>query len=334
MKTMKQLTAAMVLLTLPTAAGAQESIARVFQEFTTAKGINIAIREDTKRDSTNQSGAKIIDFAVGQPNFKLFDKLQSAFEGEKANAHGTFSRLNPIPGVTPDTPYIRIDLTTNGSILIGKNNQASYICMEFRPADKPGMREVYAAEWWPTEGKNIRQGALTYCYGPIPERLQQMADVERWQKEAQALQKKLRESGSLNKEWQNLLPREARLIGQVPLVVGNDTINPNLPADDIGSKQWMLRAIDNVTHLSNGDWHRLFGLLTQKMLDGATSDDCAEDMIVSAGIIADLCNNATLLDYDEKKICAKRLKEVATMIQAHHSYAHDLLLVSAKRIEK
>ena len=69
---------------------------------------------------------------------------------------------------------------------------------------------------------------------------------------------------------------------------------------------WMNQAMNNIKHLSSSDWHRFFGLLTQKMMDRGNKES-AEDMVVAAGIVLDLCKNADQLDKDEREISARRL---------------------------
>ena len=98
-------------------------------------------------------------------------------------------------------------------------------------------------------------------------------------------------------------------------------------------QEWMRQAISNATNLDGPDWMRLFGMLTQKMLDRADKES-PEDLIVAAGIILDLCKNAEDVEKDEKEICVARLREVAKQLQSRSQYVYDLLMLGAKKLVK
>ena len=106
----------------------------------------------------------------------------------------------------------------------------------------------------------------------------------------------------------------------------------DIPYTDIDT--WMNQAMNNVKHLSNSDWHRFFGLLTEKMIKRANKES-TEDMVVAAGIILDLCKNADQLDADEREISARRLQEVADhyFTSDKDQYVNDLLLLAAKKLK-
>ena len=88
-----------------------------------------------------------------------------------------------------------------------------------------------------------------------------------------------------------------------------------------------------VSNLSNTDWHRFFGLLTQQMMDKVNKKS-KEDLVVAAGIILDLCKNASL-DEDERKIVANRLYQVAECFDSDEDlYIHDMLTLAAKKVQK
>ena len=328
MKTIKQLTIALGLLTLPSAAGAQESIRMAFDKFTQTKGVQCSISESSSQDSTDKAVTKIIDVGVGQPNFKLFDELQKAFEAERSKSLSTFTRLNPMKNTT--TQKVEITRKQGGNIIVGQEEKASYITMSF-PCDDPDNREVYAAEWWTTVPGEIVRGRLIYSYGERPQQRQDIGDLL---KSSDDLLKKY--GNLVGKDWQNLLPKESRLIGRVPSLTGTDTAEvANIPVSaGTDMDEWLTRAMNNINHLSKGDWHRFFGLVTQKIMDNYADTSMSETMVVFGGIALDLCNNATQLDADEKEVCARRLKQVATTIQSNLPYVHDLLLLAAKRVEK
>ena len=102
-----------------------------------------------------------------------------------------------------------------------------------------------------------------------------------------------------------------------------------------GRSEWMSKAIDNIGHLSNGDWHKVFGLITQMMMDRAQKES-SEDLVVAAGVVLDLCKNADQLDADERQISARRLTDIAQHYfdNDKHQYIYDLLMLGAKKLEK
>ena len=103
------------------------------------------------------------------------------------------------------------------------------------------------------------------------------------------------------------------------------------------TETWMSLAMQRgVNHMSNTDWHRFFGLLTQKLLDKSNviSEKLNEERIVTAGMLLDLCKHADQLDDDEREVCAKRLQYVASQLSDRSQYVGDLLKLSAKKLEK
>ena len=97
----------------------------------------------------------------------------------------------------------------------------------------------------------------------------------------------------------------------------------------------MTLAMNHVKHLSASDWHRFFGILTQNMMERAKKES-GEDLIVAAGLVLDLCKNASQLDAEERRISAKRLTDVAE----HYfngdklQYVYDLLMLGAKILKE
>ena len=132
------------------------------------------------------------------------------------------------------------------------------------------------------------------------------------------------------------LPDLSKYFDGRSLVMGSASATPaNIPMGQGGPGEWLGKAINNIGHLSNGDWHRVFGLITQKMMDRAQKES-PEDLVVAAGIILDLCKNADQLDDDERKVSANRLVDVAQHYfdNDKHQYIHDLLMLGAKKLEK
>ena len=88
-----------------------------------------------------------------------------------------------------------------------------------------------------------------------------------------------------------------------------------------------------VSQLSNTDWHRFFGLLTEKMMDSRYKES-KEDLVVAAGIILDLCKNAPL-DDEERRVAANRLLQVSECFDGDKSqYIFDMLELARKKVGK
>ena len=70
--------------------------------------------------------------------------------------------------------------------------------------------------------------------------------------------------------------------------------------------------------------------MTHHMLE-RKDDDSYENLVVAAGIILELCKNATPLDADERAISARRLEQVAANFK--DQYIHDILILGAKKLK-
>ncbi len=86
-----------------------------------------------------------------------------------------------------------------------------------------------------------------------------------------------------------------------------------------------------VTHLSASDWHRFFGILTQKMLDEGKTKS-TEDMVVAANLILDLCKNADQLDDDERAVAAQRLQSMNNREKIGDEYVRQILQLGYKKL--
>ena len=206
---------------------------------------------------------------------------------------------------------------------------------------------AYAAEWWDAndpDDSNINEGFLVVAYGETPKALTgfspsfnmgnilnvdtafyRMLPDTSWVGNME----RIRELPKM--EWPGIVIKDGPSLhwdkdSQQFKMTQTDGKAQDLPST--GSKgEWMANAIDHVEHLSNKDWHRLFGLITQKMID---KDNTEDDLIVAAGIILQLCKNAESLDEDEKGVCIVRLKNIAENF--NDTYVGDLLMLSARKL--
>ena len=224
----------------------------------------------------------------------------------------------------------------NGNnIRLGDIPNSTYFLMTFTDKDKPDYRTVYAVEWWDGD-EGIRQGRLIYSYGEKPKSLSVTVnsspdDIQKYFSDLnlqnpQEVMKKLEEMGQqpdILTNWQAIQKSFNTKPQDIPFNGDTDT--------------WMHNAMNHLKHLSNSDWHRLFGLLTEKMvnLSNRLDKNAHEDMVVAAGIILDLCKNADQLDEDEREVSARRLTDVAERFDNDkNQYIYDLLMLGAKKLRK
>ena len=150
----------LVLLALSQSLRAQEQIMQVLDEIINTKGVEHSVNKYNGREDSTE----IHNFRIGRQNFKLFDKLQKAFTSLERNPqlHSLYVNFNPIE-LSRNQPWsIR---TKQGPIVIGEQPGSSYAVAVFDIPYKGSFRSVYAAEWWDTDDKDIRQGILVRTYG-------------------------------------------------------------------------------------------------------------------------------------------------------------------------
>lgn len=328
------------LMALPTAMMAQEpDIQHVFDKIINTKGITHSDTRYVERgdDGTSADGditesTVIHEIGVGRYNFGLFNELEEAFQNGyfPTTPITVYTCFNPMEGSTRQQWAI---MTKRGNdIRIGQHDGSSYAIVVMPDDDNPKFRTVYAAEWWDTDDADIRQGRLVRSYGEKPTMQSYTAkaewkDIQPWVKGSAKLadvQKYMNMADSLLKIQMPSFSADSMMTLSILSHRADATKNP---------EEWMRQAISNATNLDGPDWMRLFGMLTQKMLDRADKES-PEDLIVAAGIILDLCKNAEDVEKDEKEICVARLRDVAKQLQSRSQYVYDLLMLGAKKLVK
>ncbi len=342
------------LLAITPTASAQKKIKDAFADVEKYDGVTTVSEQNTSRciDTLGITCESSIVTIMVKKNYyhAVFDKLNKAFESESKNA--TMTDVENA-GKRPDFDPIAAQMLGQRKqwsvwredaepVLIGGMGNSTYVIANFDDKKHPGYRTCCAAEWTATANPDVYKAQLVYVYGRKPERSQP-----------------LQYSGSVT--WPR--KKDDNLAGALPMPNGlrqqmDDTIfvisgnrlpdfnhpftnaRPNFtkPQDiplDGDLPTWMNKAMNNVKHLSNSDWHRMFGLLTQQMMDKADKKSM-EDLVVAAGIVLDLCKNADQLDNDEREISARRLEDVAEHYfdGDKHQYVHDLLMLGAKKLRK
>lgn len=328
MKTKSIMITAVALLTFSPAASAQEQLKKLFEEI----GKNSAVTKTSEQKTMNTGDdgvtneSHIVEIKVGKAHFPaVFDRLKKTFdsEGSHATMVYTHTRDNAAQGGV-DNSRQQWSIGRDGAspIHLGGIQNSSYLMATFDDKDHPGYRTCYAAEWSDTDDPDIRTAQLIYVYGHKPN-TQANALLHNYQATATWPDFRMPDTARIN----NIMEQARRL----QKVYGNNTKPTDLPYTN-DRDTWMALAMQRgVSNLSNADWHRFFGLLTEKMMDKANKG-AKEDLVVSAGIILDLCKNANQLDADEREVSAKRLVDVADHHFDQNEYIYDLLMLGAKKL--
>ena len=349
MKTKNIIIAAAALLVIAPTASAQKKIKEAFADIEKYDGVTKTGEQNTSRciDSLGITcESSIVTFLVKKDYYSaVFDKLNKAFESESKNA--TMTDIETA-GERPDFDPIAVQMLGQRKqwsvwredaepVLIGGMGNSTYVIANFDDKKHPGYRTCCAAEWCKTAYPDVYKAQLVYVYGRKPDSDQprHYYGTATWTPSVQlpnGLKKRLEE-----------LRADTIFVDSLPRNVFGQAFNRELmksmsPSDipyngDMDS--WMNQAMNNIKHLSSSDWHRFFGLLTQKMMDRGNKES-AEDLVVAAGIVLDLCKNADQLDKDEREISARRLEDMAqhSFDSDKTQYIYDLLMLGAKKLKE
>jgi|GEM_PF-4437092 len=329
MKAKSIIIAAIVLMAIVPTASAQEQIKKAFQEVTDElAGVTKVGEHNTAKVDTNGIAieSKVITVKVERRyQHSVSETLRDAFRNE-ASKTSMFEeemggeKLKLDSALVHDLGLRRmwsIWRDEDDAVLIGSMKNSTYYIANFNDKKHKGYRTCYAAEWSNADNPEVYTVKLVYVYGQQPKTAHGIASVG---------------------------PPNHFATVSMPDVLGEDIFKKQLEdafghqKEDIpfdGNKDsWMALALQRgVSNLSNTDWHRFFGLLTQQMMDKVNKKS-KEDLVVAAGIILDLCKNASL-DEDERKIVANRLYQVAECFDINEdSYIYDMLTLAARKVEK
>ena len=283
----------------------------------------------------------------------VIDKLKKAFETESRNSAfieietaGERSDIDPIAaqmlGQRKQWSVWREDAEP---VLIGGMGNSTYAIANFDDKKHPGYRTCYAAEWTATADPDVYKAQLVYVYGRKPDDKQTVNyfGSVKWPRKGFDIPGGAVEMPNAWKNRIEELRADTIFVDSLPRNIFDYALSRKLAKrmspNDIpyngDMKSWMNEAMNNIKHLSNSDWHRFFGLMTQKMMDRSNKES-AEDLVVAAGIILDLCKNADQLDNDEREISARRLEDIAQHYfdSDKTQYIYDLLMLGAKKLEK
>ena len=329
MKAKSIIIAAIVLMAIVPTASAQEQIKKAFQEVTDElAGVTKVGEHNTAKVDANGIAieSKVVTVKVERRyQHSVSETLRDAFRNE-ASKTSMFEEETGNEKLELDSALVHdlglrrqwsIYRDGDEAVLIGSMKNSTYYIANFNDKKHKGYRTCYAAESSNADNPEIYTVRLVYVYGQQPKTSHGIASVEPI----------------------NIMGTASR-----PDVLGEDIFKKQLEdafghqKEDIpfdGNKDsWMALALQRgVSNLSNADWHRFFGLLTQQMMDKVNKKS-KEDLVVAAGIILDLCKNASL-DEDERKIVANRLYQVAGCFDSDEDlYIHDMLTLAAKKVQK
>ncbi len=332
MKAKSIIIAAVAIMAIVPTASSQEQIKKAFQEVADElAGVTKVGEHNTAKVDANGIAieSKVITIKVERRyQHSVSETLKDAFRNE-ASKTSMFEEETGNEKLELDSALVHdlglrrmwsIWRDDDDAVLIGSMKNSTYYIANFNDKKHKGYRTCYAAEWSNADNPEVYTAKLVYVYGQQPKTSSGIATVDPI----------------------NIMGTALR-----PDVLGEDIFKHQLKdafghqEEDIpfngNTETWMSLAMQRgVSHLSNADWHRLFGLITQKLLNKSNviSEGLNEERIVAASMLLDLCKHANRLEEDERGVCAKRLQYVATQLTGRSQYVSDLLKLGAKRLEE
>ena len=359
MKAKSIIIAAIAMMEIVPTASAQEQIKKAFQEVTDElEGVTKVGEHNTAKVDANGIAieSKVITINVERRyQLSVSETLRDAFRNE-ASKTSMFEEETGNEKLELDSALVHdlglrrmwsIWRDDDDAVLIGSMKNSTYYIANFNDKKHKGYRTCYAAEWSNADNPEVYTAKLVYVYGQQPKTSQGIATVDPLTIHGTAipnLPDNLRffRGSQLGGQLPEGLEQRLKELRNMPDSIFTVTLERldfgkprDIPFDGESMNGWMNKAMKNITHLSNGDWHRFFGLLTQQMLDRVNKESM-EDMVVAANLVLDLCKHADQLDQDEKDVCVRRLNQLedAFLHNEKLEYVCDLLQLAAKKIEK
>lgn len=329
MKTKSILIAAVAMIAIVPTASAQEQIKKAFQEVTDElAGVTKVGEHNTAKVDANGIAieSKVVTIKVERKyQHSVSETLKDAFRNEASKTsmyeeEAGNEKLELDSALVHDLGLRRmwsIWRDEDDAVLIGSLKNSTYFIANFSDKKHKGYRTCYAAEWSNADNPEVYTAKLVYVYGSQPKTAHGIASVE-----------PINIMGTASRS--DVLSED---IFKHQLEKSFEHQKEDIPFNG-NTETWMSLAMQRgVSQLSNTDWHRFFGLLTQQMMD-RTNKKSKEDLVVAAGIILDLCKNAPL-DDDERNVVAHRLNQVTECFDGDEDeYINDMLRLAAKKVEK
>lgn len=368
MKTRSIIIVAAALLAFAPTASAQQRIKEAFAELGKYSGVTITGQKIISTVDANDIPieSRVVTIRVKGKNVyrAVFDKVKEAFDKEGKNSSWAVIETGT-EGLDVDSATMHdLGLTRqlwsvwregSDAILVGNMKNSTYRLLNFDDKQHAGYRTCCAAEWSKSDVPDVYTAQLVYVYGRKPD-----SALEEKPKRSVNIMRSFRSPSDvfeLNRQWNlpdsvtigNIMKRFEnsdftkmkpedidnlrKQAQQLQIAYGNNGHPTDIPYDG-NMDTWMALAMQRgVSNLTNADWHRFFGLLTEKMMDKANKGS-KEDLVVSAGIILDLCKNAPL-DDDERQVAANRLLQVSDAFDDDKDqYIYDMLMLAKKKVQK
>ena len=346
------------MLLMPFAAQAQENIEAMFKQMEEVQNIKTSITNSHNENDGINSKAKIIDFILPQEFWGICDNIREAFEKESGKSYMEWSCYDPIS--TDNTRQkLRIQRDFGDDIIIGEQKNSSFVVMCFNDPANNDCRTVYSAEWWEMSDPNYRQGRLVYYYGkkPSPQTAPRFSFSRQLFKDGDNESSFFEGFDSLFTKGYHVnadsIMKRYSFDADSIIKNGKYTIKYHSKSDDDWSRfdnhlhiddilnrqnnsassalfdndfsEWMNGASKKMSKLSPSEWMRFFGLLTEQM---ESNPDESRNLIVSAGLVLDLCKNIpSKMSEEERAICSSRLLKIDKIIKKKNEYAHDILML-------
>ena len=355
MKAKSIIIVAIVLMAIVPTASAQEQIKKAFQEVTDElAGVTKVGEHNTAKVDANGIAieSKVITVKVERRyQHSVSETLRDAFRNE-ASKTSMFEeemggeKLELDSALVHDLGLRRmwsIWRDEDDAVLIGSMKNSTYYIANFNDKKHKGYRTCYAAEWSNADNPDVYTARLVYVYGQQPPGSSGIAEAKSLNIMGTAslrdrlddLKDRLKglnqmPDGDFTSSLDSLFNRSLKNVAIGSFRLDSPT---DIPFDG-NMDSWMALVMQRgVSNLSNADWHRFFGLLTQQMMDKGNKES-KEDLIVSAGLILDLCKNAPL-DDDERKVAANRLLQVSEYFDDDkNQYVFDMIELARKNVEK
>lgn len=353
MNTRKFIIMVAVLLAFSPAASAQQQIQDLFREITAGKehGFVAERRSTYVNDTTGiKSESRMVIVNLNRQHLDILDRLKAAFASEGQHATLNYSHIiDDASGSLQPIARQRFSIWCEGMppVIIGAIRNSNFLIVSFDDKNHPGYRTCLAAEWSNTESDETPQAMIVDVYGRKQEAQTVTSSLSAngtmsWQEFTNNLLSNSKTSDDIKQrlaeidQWRDSLasnidiPNPSLSDYTAKFSNFNDVLQNNIPTQGGKKYDWMQQASNNDIHLDASDWLRFFGLMTHHMLE-RKDDDSYENLVVAAGIILELCKNATPLDADERAISARRLEQVAANFK--DQYIHDILILGAKKLK-
>ena len=356
MKTRSIIIAAIAMMAIVPTASAQEEIKKAFQEVTDelAGVTKVGEQKTAKVDKDGITVESNVTTIKVERKYQLAvsETLKDAFKKEASKA-SIYEEETGSGNIEIDSALVhdlglrrQWSIYRDGaeSVLIGSMKNSTYYITNFNDKKHKGYRTCYAAEWSNADNPDVYTARLVYVYGQQPPGSSGIAEANSLNIMGRAsLRDRLPDDITDRLKGLNQLP-DSHFTSYLDSLFNRSSKNVaigsfalDIPSDipfDGNMDSWMALVMQRgVSNLSNADWHRFFGLLTQKMMDKGNKES-KEDLIVSAGLILDLCKNAPL-DDDERKVAANRLLQVSEYFDDDkNQYVFDMIELARKKVEK